>query len=103
MESKILLGKILQRFRDQQFVQVEGYNRFEYIRETEKAVWVTREKGADTPVPFNKLIKGIEAFQNDPNLYKEGPSAIREFGITHVTSPVWSLLHLLDINDFKSK
>ncbi|MFT3845772.1 MAG: hypothetical protein QM725_12020 [Lacibacter sp.] len=100
MESKILLGKILQRFHDNRLAKVEGYNSFGYIRETDRQVFVTRENGGDTSVTFEKILTGIEAYQTNPKLYNEGPTALRAFGITHVTSPVWALLHLLTINEY---
>jgi len=100
MDSKILLGKILQRFKDLGKVQVEGYNSFCYIRETENAVIVTRESGEDTRIPFLKILLGIEAYKKDPMLYSRGPSALRDIGVTHVNSPVWSLLHLLNGNEY---
>ena len=34
MDSKILLGKILQRFSDLRLCKVEGYISFKYLRET---------------------------------------------------------------------
>ncbi len=100
VDARILLGKILQRFQDRSVSQVVGYNRFGYVRETNKAVIVTREDGKDTPIPFSKMIIGIEAYQNNPDLYLEGPNVLRDFGITRVNSPVWSLLHLLDKSDY---
>ncbi|RZK10503.1 MAG: hypothetical protein EOO46_10535 [Flavobacterium sp.] len=101
MDSKILLGKILQRFCDAKITKVTGYNSFGYIKETGNAVYVTRENGKDTRVSYEKVIIGIEAYKIQPTLYKKGPSALRDFGITHVTSPIWSLLHLLEENDYK--
>lgn len=101
MDSKILLGKILQKFSDQKVSKVEGYNSFRYIRETNKAVHVTREDGKNTTVPFSKIIIAIDAFKENPELYLEGPGKLRDFGITHVNSPVWSLLHLLSIEEYK--
>ena len=95
MDARILLGKILQRFQDRGRAQVEGYKSFGYIRETNNAVWVSRESGKDTPVAFSKILIGIEAYQENPELYELGPNELREFGITHVNSPVWALLHLL--------
>ncbi len=100
MDSKILLGKILQRFFDRKVAKVEGYNKFEYLKETSSSVYVSRETGDDTPVPFKKIIVGIEIYQQNPELYDEGPTALRDFGITHVTSPVWSLLHMLAKHDY---
>lgn len=102
MDSKILLGKILQRFSDKKIWQVEGYNSCEYLYETDSSVFVGREKGEDSKVPFNIIIKGIDAYKSKVDLYKEGPTKLREYGITHVTSPVWSLLHLLSPEDYSS-
>jgi hypothetical protein len=96
MKEYILLGRILQKFKDSGQVQVTGYNRFQYVSETENSVTVLRENGKEAKIPFKRLLIGIEAYQEDPNLYDEGPSALRAFGLTHITSPIWSLLHLLD-------
>lgn len=101
MDSKILLGKILQRFSDKKIAQVKGYNAFGYIKETNTAVFVTRETGKNTRVSFKKIIAGIQAYQENPALYNEVPTSLRQFGITHVTSPVWSLLHLLNESDYR--
>jgi len=101
MESKSLLEQIIKEFRDKQIAQVSSYKSFGYVGETEKAVIVSREKGLDTRVPFDKLLTGIEAFMSDPDLYDQGPTELRSFGITHVTSPVWSLLHLLPKESYK--
>jgi hypothetical protein len=96
MDSQIILGRILQRLIDQAHSQVEGYNRFEFRRLNTNNVVVSREKGAATPMPYRKLIVAIQAYQTSPTLYDEGPSALRKFGITHITSPIFSLLHLLE-------
>ena len=95
MNSNILLGKILQRFCDSGISRVEGFNSFEYLRETSIYVYVKRENGQETSIPFKKIIVGIEAFKLNPELFNLGPSALRPYGITHITSPIWSLLHLL--------
>lgn len=101
MDSKILLGKILQRFSDKKVCQVEGYNSFGYIKETDNTVYVTREAGQDSRIPFEKIIIGIEAYKSNLNLYNIGPNALRDFDITHINSPIWSMLHLLEQTDFK--
>ncbi len=101
MDARILLGKILQRFYDKRVAQVKAYNAFGYLRETDHSVWVSRETGQDTEITFQKILLGIEAYQSKPDLYNEGPTALRDFGITHVTSPIWSMLHLLDKADFE--
>lgn len=101
MDSKILLGKILQRFFDLKTAKVDNYNSFGYVRETDSSVIVTREAGADTPIPFSKILKAIDAYKLNTQLYYEGPTVLRQFGITHTTSPVWSLLHLLEVGEYK--
>tara|TARA_R110002049_G_scaffold272440_1_gene449975 strand:+ start:7387 stop:7692 length:306 start_codon:yes stop_codon:yes gene_type:complete len=100
MDSKILLGKILQRFSDGGISKVEGYNSYRYLRETENAVYVGREQGQDTRIPFKIIIVGIEALKANPELLNKGPNALREFGITHINSPTWSLLKLLSPTDY---
>lgn len=100
MDSKILLGKILQRFFNKKTSQVIGYNSFGYISETASTVSVTRETGNDTSIPFAKILVGIEAYQQNQDLYDDGPNALREFGITHINSPIWSLLHLLKKDEY---
>lgn len=101
MDSKILLGKILQRFFDKGISKMPGYNSFGYLRETNNSVYVSREKGKDTRVPFDKILNGIEAIKSKTELYNEGPTALREYDIKYITSPVWSLLHLLLASDYE--
>lgn len=101
MESKSLLEQIITEFKEKKVAQVPEYYSFGYVRETPKAVIVSRDTGEDTRVPFDKIVTGIEAFISDPDLYDQGPTKLRSFGITHVTSPVWSLLHLLPKESYK--
>lgn len=100
MNTTILLSRIIDKFIEQKVSQVEGYVPFGYLGHTDKTVTVSRKNGEDTPVSFAALTVGIEAFRAQPELYNSGPSALRKVGITHVTSPVWSLLHLLDQQDY---
>jgi hypothetical protein len=98
MDSKIILGRILQRFIDTEIAQVAGYNQFGFIKLSKNSVVVSRER--DTIVPFSKIIIGIETYQKAPDLYEKGPTVLRAVGITHVTSPVFALLHLLLKSDY---
>jgi len=92
---------ILQRFRTQGVSQVPGYNRFPYISETDTAVVVGRERGKDTRIPFAKLEAGVSAVRRDPQTYDGGPGRLRDHGITHINSPVWSLLHLVTLSEIQ--
>ncbi|WP_339790450.1 hypothetical protein [uncultured Imperialibacter sp.] len=100
MEAKILLGKILKTFKTAGHAQVPGYNQFTYLRETENMVVVGREKGKDTNVPFKKILIGIEAYQSDRSGYDKGPTWLRTYGLTHLTSPIFALLHLLKKEEY---
>lgn len=100
MDSNILLKKILLRFSERKIAQVQGYNKFEYISENGGSVFIGREKGKDTPVPYSKILIAIEAYQKNYDLHDLGPSALRFFGITHVTSPIYAMLHLLEKEEY---
>lgn len=94
-----LVKEIILRLEHRTYAQVPGYNRFGYIRKTEKAVLVSRETGKDTPVPFEKIAVAIQAVRDDREVYARGPSALRPYGITHINSPIWAMLHLLDLKE----
>ena len=51
-----ILQKMLEAFRNNGYAQVKGYNRFGYLRETDTAVFVSRETGKNTRVPFDKVL-----------------------------------------------
>ena len=96
-----ILQKMLEVFRSNGFAQVKGYNRFGYLRETDTAVFVSRETGKDTRVPFDKVLLGIEALQDDSNIYSAGPGSLRNYDITHQNSPIWAMLHLLPLSEYR--
>lgn len=95
-----ILTIILNEFRSNGYSQVMGYNRFGYIIETENAVVVSRETGKDTRIPIDKIVQGIEAVKSDPSIYNSGPNSLRKHGITHINSPIWSLLHLVSLSEY---
>lgn len=101
MDSRILLGRILQRFEDKGKAKVVGYNEFKYVRETESSVIVLRQNGSRTPIPHARILKGIEYYQKNSESYSMGPSALGKARLTHVTSPIFALLHLLPKEAFR--
>lgn len=101
MSPDKLLEKILTRFSQSGFSQVASYNRFTYLRATNSSVYVGRENGEDTNVSYAKILRGIEAYQQNPDWYDEGPSKLREASLAHITSPIYSLLHLLKKEEYK--
>ena len=94
-----VLKMLMSRFREEKVAQVEGYNKFEYIRETNKAVIVGRENGSEARVPFSTIENAIQAVRNDHYVYDGGPVRLRVYGITHVNSPVWAILHLAELSE----
>ena len=95
MDAKIILGRILQRLIDQGHAQVPPLNAFGYISLGPSSVMVSRETGQDTPIPLSRLVAAIEILQQHPEVYAKGPGALRPFGITHMNSPIYALLHLM--------
>jgi Na+-transporting NADH:ubiquinone oxidoreductase subunit NqrE len=100
MNSEIILKNIIAKFKEQGYAQVDGYNKFGYIRATDFTVTVSRQRGKDTPVSYKMLLIAIDGIKAKPELYGATPTHFRALGITHVTSPVFALVHLLDRNAY---
>jgi hypothetical protein len=100
MNSEIILGRIIQKLIDKGYAQVSGYNSFGFIELKGSSIRVSREGGEDTPIPFGRIILGIDAYKLDNNLYDNGPAALRSVGITHLNSPIFAFLHLLSKADY---
>lgn len=100
MDPRIICGRALQEFICKGYAQVDGYYKFTYISHNSTSVTIGRETGKDTTISFNKLIKVIEGYQSNIEDYNEGPSKTRDYGLTHVNSPVWSILHLLPKEEY---
>ncbi|MEX2633677.1 MAG: hypothetical protein WD267_06565 [Balneolales bacterium] len=100
METLVILETILQIFREDGYTHVQGYNRFGYIKETNSSVIVSRQDGQDTSIAFDKIKLAIDAVKIDRSIYHNGPSSLRNFGITHINSPIWSLLRLVPLSDY---
>jgi hypothetical protein len=101
-EVDALVREIVARLKEKGFAEVEGYNRFVLVRSTGSALYVLREKGTEAKVPLDKIRVGLSAIRGDHSVYTSGPNALRKYGITHVNSPVWSLVHLLSLTEIVS-
>ena len=100
MDSKILLGRILQVLIELNVSQYEKYNKFKYVNHCKNNLTVTRENGNDVIISFAKLLHAIKSYQENIELYDDGPSALRSAGIKHINSPVHSLLHLISKDSY---
>ncbi len=102
MDVSQVISMIVNRFERQGYAQVPGYNRFGFVVRGNSHVVVSRESGRDTKVPYAKLGEAIEAVREDSKVYSEGPSKLRNHGLTHITSPLWALLHLLKLEELRA-
>jgi hypothetical protein len=100
MENKI--NFIIERIQKRGFAQMPGYNRFGFVSRTENSLTVSREKGEQTKIPFTTIEKALKAIKTNYSVYNDGPNALRKYGITHINSPVWALIHLLTLEEIKS-
>ena len=101
-DIELKVNLVIKRFQEKGFAQVSDYNRFGYIKRTDKALVVSRENGEDTRIPLEKIKLAIQAVQKNNSVYDDGPSSLRKFGITHINSPVWALIHLLSLSEIKA-
>lgn len=60
MDSKIVLGRIIQILIEKKFSKYKRYSKFGFVNLKKNSVIISREKGIDTPILFTKLIKGID-------------------------------------------
>lgn len=97
--NEILINLIRERFEEKGYAQVSGNNKFGYLGGNQNHFIVSRENGSDTKIPIDKIISAIEAVRKENAVYNQGPSALRKYGITHINSPIWAILHLLTINE----
>ena len=94
--------ELINRFSHQKRAQVINYNSFGFIKTTDTAVYVTREKGKDTRIGYDDIETAVSAVRKDATVYKNGPGTLRDYGITHVTSPVWAIIHLMTLEELRS-
>jgi hypothetical protein len=92
------ISEIIVRFKKQGFCKSTKV-KFGYIRHTDSFVEVSREKGEDTSIYFKDIARAIEAVRKDHKVYSEGPSRLRKHGLTHITSPLWALIHMLSLKE----
>lgn len=68
---------------------------FRFEGSTASAVLVSRRNGNMVRVPRATLAMVAGAYASDPFAYARGPGSLRVYGVTHINSPVWALVHLL--------
>ena len=82
--------------------QVDGYNAFTLIKQRGNTLLVSRERGKNTIIPKSRILKAIELVRKDPAIYDRGPGALHNAEATHITPPVWAILHLMTLDELLS-
>ena len=93
-----VVQEVLGDFESAGYAEVPGYARFGFHKRTDSRVVVMRRNGNTAAVPNRILAKAIEAVRKDQSVYRDGPSRLREFGITHIESPTWAILHAVPLS-----
>ena len=96
-DSNSIASELIRRLEARKFAQVDGYNKFGFVKKTSTYVVVSREAGQDTKIPGAKLAEAVEAVRCDHNVYSGGPSKLQKKGLTYISSPLWSILHLMTL------
>ena len=99
--TEVVIEKIIARFKKNGYAQ-GPINRFGFVSQSVKHVVISRERGKNTPIPFNKIDEAIIAVRKDHKVYSEGPTRLGKHGLTHITSPLWALINLLTLGELKS-
>jgi len=98
----IVVEELIFRFKMKRVAKVDGYNEFKLVKQQGNNLIVTREKGKETEIPKSRISKAIEFVRKDPTIYDRGPGALHGTGVTHITSPVWTILHLMTLEELLS-
>lgn len=93
-----VVQEVLSGFESTGYAEVPGYARFGFHKRTDSRVFVLRRNGNTAAIPNRTLAKAIEAVRKDQSVYRGGPSRLREFGITHIASPTWAILHVVPLS-----
>lgn len=100
-KSEILLGRILQKMITNGYCQMEGYNRYAYLSHSSNSLVIGRKDGMDTTIPYSKILLAIQNYQLNPDDFEGNTTTIKNYGISHIYSPIFSLLHMLNKEDYE--
>jgi hypothetical protein len=99
----IVVEELIFRFKMKRVAKVEGYDELKLVKQQGNNLIVTREKGKETEIPKSRILKAIEVVRKDPTIYDRGPGALHgSTGVTHITPPVWTILHLMTLEELLS-
>ncbi|MCB9197533.1 MAG: AAA family ATPase [Flavobacteriales bacterium] len=97
--TETILNKIITQLKLQG--KAKGRQNNFLLKSVEQSkIVLERANGNDVDIPFSTLKKAIQACVNDAAFYDGGLNAIEEIGITHIQSPVWALLHLVEKREY---
>lgn len=94
-----ILNKIITQLKLQG--KAKGRQNDFLLKEVQKnKIVLVRANGKDVDIPLSTLKKAIQVCVNDTEFYNGGLNAIEEIGITHIQSPVWALIHLVEKREY---
>lgn len=102
-DQDAIINCIIDAVQQAGVAQVPGYVAFKFVCLSGTTVVLRRRNGKTVRIPLSTLRIAVSAVVEDPTVYSGGPSRLREFGITHINSPTWALLHMLPLVSFTAE
>jgi hypothetical protein len=98
MERNVLItNDLITRFRQRREAQVAGYDKIVFHQRVGNMLYVTRGDRSDAAVPAIRIMRAVELVRRNPQLYANGPGVSHSSGAGHITDVVWSILHLMTL------
>lgn len=101
-EAEDIAIQLIERFQAAGKAQVEGYDAFEWASQTEKAIVIRRKNGQTARIPKETVVSAIALVRRSPEVYQRGPNQLQIHGVSHVSSPVWAILHLATLSELRA-
>jgi hypothetical protein len=98
MERAIrITNDLVARFRQRREAHVAGYDKITFHQRVGNILYVTRGNRNDDAVPAIRIMRAVELVRRNPKLYANGPGVSHTSGAGHITDVVWSILHLMTL------
>jgi hypothetical protein len=88
---------LVTRFRVRREAQVAGYDKIVFHQRVGNMLYVTRGDRSDAAIPAIRIMRAVELVRRNPQLYANGPGISHSSGAGHISDVVWSILHLMTL------